>query len=52
MRSSCSTRCAFCIKKNKNEKAKFVLVISSSTPSEKVKKIIVREVCTTRISFV
>ena len=39
------------LKKNKNAKAKFVVVISSSTPLEKVKKIIMREVCTTRISW-
>ena len=52
IRSSCTTRCAFCIKKDKKAKAKSFVVISSSPSSEKVKKIIVREICTKEISFV
>ena len=52
-RSSRTTQCAFCIKKIiKKAKTKSFVVISSSPRSEKVKKIIVRGVCTKGISFV
>ena len=39
------------LKKEYKTMAKFCVVISSSPPSEKVKKIIVRGVCTKRVSF-
>ena len=40
VRSSRTTRCAFCIKKNKIAKSKSFVVISSSHPSEKVQKLL------------
>ena len=42
----------FVLKKNRRAKAKSFVVISSSPSSEKVKKIIVREICTKGVSFV
>ena len=52
-KSSCTTWCVFNMRKmNKKARSKFFVFVSSSPRSEKVKKYIVREVCTKGISFV